>query len=40
MGKAPPILAKATHERALQYVSKEILLKYAIDLEDTSEIVG
>ena len=32
-GKAPPILAKATSIQALRYVSKETLLKYAMDLE-------
>ena len=31
-GKAPPILARATSIKALDFVSKDVLLKYAIDM--------
>ena len=30
-GLAPPIKVRATHERALEYISKRILLAYRID---------
>eukprot|EP00419_Tripos_fusus_P055695 CAMPEP_0172810476 /NCGR_PEP_ID=MMETSP1075-20121228/8828_1 /TAXON_ID=2916 /ORGANISM="Ceratium fusus, Strain PA161109" /LENGTH=60 /DNA_ID=CAMNT_0013649795 /DNA_START=309 /DNA_END=492 /DNA_ORIENTATION=+ len=32
MGVAPPIVAAATHEHTLRFVSKEVLLDHALDV--------
>eukprot|EP00747_Dinoflagellata_sp_TGD_P184975 gnl/TRDRNA2_/TRDRNA2_41162_c0_seq1.p2 gnl/TRDRNA2_/TRDRNA2_41162_c0~~gnl/TRDRNA2_/TRDRNA2_41162_c0_seq1.p2 ORF type:complete len:141 (+),score=12.18 gnl/TRDRNA2_/TRDRNA2_41162_c0_seq1:99-521(+) len=36
-GCAPPIIACATHERSLDYVSKDVLLSYAIDVTNQND---